>query len=98
MAAGQVEVGLVEQGGRAERQVGPASGQLAPGHAVQLVVQGGEGGLGRRRIAAVGRRQQIGQRGVHPRSLRAIRGLSLAQPAACRVRWAPRDLQTHRIR
>ena len=55
----------MQQGGRAERQLAAAPGQLPAGELVQLAVEGREQGFGSGRIAAVRRRDEVGNRGIH---------------------------------
>ncbi len=54
LALRDVEVGLVQEGGRAEGRAGAPLGQLAPGHPVQLVVERGEQLVSGRAVAALG--------------------------------------------
>ena len=56
-----VEVGLVQQGRGAEREVRALAGELAPGQPVQLLVQRPEQGIHGRRIAALGGGDERGQ-------------------------------------
>ena len=54
LAAGDVEVRLVEQGGRADRRPGAVSGQLALGQPMELGVEGREKRVGRGAVAVLG--------------------------------------------
>ena len=65
LAAGNVQIGVVQQRRRAERDAGAAARELAPRHAMQLVVQRREHRVGSGAIALLRGCEQAGDVGRH---------------------------------
>src|SRR5512135_2690367 len=65
LARGDVEVGLVEERGGAERDLGAAPSELPLGDAVQFAIKGGEQGTRRCPIAAIRGADKLADRRVH---------------------------------
>src|SRR5262249_1653446 len=60
-----VEVGLVQQGGGTQREVGAAPPQFPLGNIVELAIEGGEQLARRRSIACIRGLDELGDRRVH---------------------------------
>ena len=69
LAAGDIQVRVVQERGRAQRHAGAAPGQLPARHAVQLLVQRGEERIGSGAIALLGGSEEGREIGTHSGSL-----------------------------